>query len=191
MLSCDITVPSMVEPLAAMACGLSGLVAGELTKLVLREWRMPCTMEVLRLWAYDCEGLRSMERSGLEVLLATTTAGVCERGDRVRDEAVSARPRVTDGSREGMEGPKGPSAWCDGFPARGRGEGAAAGTAVSKSVHARQLAASRRRRLDVGISSGLHWAPTTAPAKSLQAVPRRRGSRFAAVLGRLMPVPKQ
>ena len=59
---------------------------------------MPCTMDVLRLWAYDPEGLRSRVptvRSGLELLLAANTAGVCERGDLVvRDEAVRARPRV-------------------------------------------------------------------------------------------------
>jgi hypothetical protein len=42
----------MVAPAAAaMIWGLSGLVAGELTKLVFRECWMPCTMEVLRLWA--------------------------------------------------------------------------------------------------------------------------------------------
>jgi hypothetical protein len=81
-----------------MAWGLSGLVAGEFTKLVFRECWMPCTMDVLRLWAYDPEGLRSRVptvRSGLELLLAANTAGVCERGDLVvRDEAVRARPRV-------------------------------------------------------------------------------------------------
>lgn len=71
-----------------------------------------------------------MLRSGLELLLGTTTAGVCERGEMVRDEVVSARPRVTEGSRDGAEEPKGPSIWCDGFPAAGRacasGEEAAA-----------------------------------------------------------------
>ena len=50
--SCDMTAPSRVAPpAAAMTCGLSGLVAGELTKLVFLECWMPCTMEVLRLWA--------------------------------------------------------------------------------------------------------------------------------------------
>jgi hypothetical protein len=57
-------------------------------------------------------------RSGLELLLlATKTAGVWERGDLVRDEAVSARPRVWLGSREAEEGL---SIWCDAFPAAGR-----------------------------------------------------------------------
>lgn len=53
MLSCDMMVPSSeAEPwAAAIIWGLSGLVAGELTKLVLRECWMPCTMEVWRLWA--------------------------------------------------------------------------------------------------------------------------------------------
>ena len=49
MLSCDMADPSRgTVPLAARTCGLSGLVAGELTKLVLREWCTPCTMDVLR-----------------------------------------------------------------------------------------------------------------------------------------------
>lgn len=51
MLSCDMAVPSRGAPAAAMTCGLSGLVAGEFTKLVFRECWMPCTMEVWRLWA--------------------------------------------------------------------------------------------------------------------------------------------
>jgi len=45
----------MVGPLSgageARTRGLSGLVAGALTKLVVRECWMPCTMDVLRLWA--------------------------------------------------------------------------------------------------------------------------------------------
>jgi hypothetical protein len=49
--SCDMMAPSIVAPAAAMAWGLRGLVAGEFTKLVFRECWMPCTMEVLRLWA--------------------------------------------------------------------------------------------------------------------------------------------
>lgn len=44
-------------------------------------------------------------------------AGVCEREATVRDEAVSARPRVWLGSREADEGF---SIWCDAFPAAGR-----------------------------------------------------------------------
>src|SRR4051812_16991704 len=111
--------------LAAMTCGLSGLVAGEFTKLVFLEWRMPCTIEVWRLWAYESEGWRSMSRSGLDLALVVTTTGVCERGERVREEVVSARPRVTtEGSREGMEGG---SIWCDGCRACASGEEAAAG----------------------------------------------------------------
>jgi hypothetical protein len=43
-------------------------------------------------------------RSGLELLLAANRAGVCERGDLVREEAVSARPRVWLGSREAEGG---------------------------------------------------------------------------------------
>ena len=96
--SCDMAAPSRLAPAAAMACGLSGLVAGELTKLVFRECCMPCTMDVLRLWAYDPDGFRSSVvpkvRSGLELLLVPARAGVCERGVIVRDEAVRARPRV-------------------------------------------------------------------------------------------------
>lgn len=77
-----------------------------------------------------------MLRSGLELLLGTSTTGVCERGEIVRAEAVSARPRVTEDSREGIEGPKEVSiVWCDVFRACASGEEAAAAsrTAVSKS----------------------------------------------------------
>lgn len=56
-------------------------------------------------------------RSGLELLLAPFTAGVCDRGVMVREEAVSALPRVWLGSREADEGF---SIWCDTFPAAGR-----------------------------------------------------------------------
>jgi hypothetical protein len=142
------TAPSRVAPAAAMAWGLSGLVAGELTKLVFLECCMPCTMDVLRLWAYEPDGFRSSEpkvRSGLELLLGTTTAGVCERGDRVRDEAVSARPRVWLGSREAEEGL---SIWCDTFPACRAcrsGKEAAADTAGVSTV-SWQRAGRRQRR---------------------------------------------
>jgi hypothetical protein len=119
--SCDMAAPSRVAPAAAaMIWGLSGLVAGELTKLVFLECCMPWTMDVLRLWAYEPEGLRSSVvrvRSGLELLLVALMAGVCEREAMVRDEAVSARPRVWLGSREADEGF---SIWCDTFPAAGR-----------------------------------------------------------------------
>lgn len=77
------------------ACGLRGLVAGEFTKLVLRECWTPCTMEVLRLWAYEWEGLRSRAPSGLELLLLL---GMAMPGTLVREDM---RPRVTLGSREG------------------------------------------------------------------------------------------
>lgn len=48
--SCDIIAPSKgATPLVETACGLSGLVAGEFTKLVFREcWMLPCTMEAWR-----------------------------------------------------------------------------------------------------------------------------------------------
>lgn len=80
--------------------GLSGLVVGDLTKLVLREWWMPpCTIDAWRLWAYETEGLRSTGAvpvpSGLELVVGMTTAGVCERGETVRPETVGARPRAT------------------------------------------------------------------------------------------------
>jgi hypothetical protein len=85
-------------------------------------------------------GLRSSVpgvRSGLEWLLGITTAGVCERGERVRDDEVRARPRVWPGSV---------SIWCDAFPV-GRawrsGRGAAAGTAAV-STNTRQHGPRRR-----------------------------------------------
>lgn len=97
---------------------------------------------MLRLWAYDPEGLRSKVptvltvRSGLELLLAAKTAGVCERGDLVREDAVRARPRVWLGSREAEEGF---SIWCDAFPAACRAcrsgkEAAAVSTAPVSTV---------------------------------------------------------
>jgi hypothetical protein len=77
-------------------------------------------------------------------LLPTKTTGVCERGVRVREEVVRARPRVKDGSLEGMEGG---SIWCDGCRACGSGEEAAAGTrgqqivfSEQKKVYGRQAA---------------------------------------------------
>jgi hypothetical protein len=128
-----------------MAWGLRGLVAGEFTKLVFLECWIPCTMDVLRLWAYDPDGLRSRVptvRSGLELLLAAAakTAGVCERGDLVvREEAVRARPRVWLGSREADEGLF--SIGCDAFPAACRacrsGKEAAAGTTPIVSTNCR------------------------------------------------------
>lgn len=60
--------------------------------------------------------MRSSPPSGL----GTTTTGVCDRGETARPDVVSARPRVTDGSREGIKGTEGAaegSVWCDGFPA--------------------------------------------------------------------------
>ena len=58
--------------------------------------------------------------------------GVCERGETVRAEVVKARPRVTEGSREGAEAARGGSIWCDGFRACARGE--EAGTITQGSV---------------------------------------------------------
>jgi hypothetical protein len=81
-------------------------------------------------------------RSGLELLLAAKTAGVCERGDLVvRDEAVRARPRVWLGSREAEEGL---SIWCDTFPAACRAcrsgkEAAGAHTAGVSTAHRRRF----------------------------------------------------
>jgi hypothetical protein len=148
--SCDMTAPLRVAPAAAMAWGLSGLVAGELTKLVLRECWMPCTMDVVRLWAYEPDGLRSSVpgvRSGLEWLLGMTTAGVCERGDLLRDDEVRARPRVWLGSRETA----GWSIWCDAFPvgrAWSSGRGAAADTAaVSTGTGSRRHGPRRPHRV--------------------------------------------
>lgn len=99
-------------------------------------------MEVLRLWTYEPDGLRSRVpkvRSGLELLLATATAGVCDRGEAMREEAVNARPRVWLGSREVEEGL---SIWCDTFPAAGRacrrGKAAADTSRVSETVLQRQ-----------------------------------------------------
>jgi hypothetical protein len=148
-----------------MAWGLSGLVAGELTKLVFLECCTPCTMEVLRLWAYEPDGLRSRVvprmRSGLELLLGMATWGVCERGDLVREEAVSARPRVWLGSRETEEGL---SIWCDAFPAACRacrsGKGAAAADTAQVSPSPQKLVQcvghdTARRR-----SGGQFGAPT-------------------------------
>lgn len=70
--------------------------------------------------------MRSRLRSGLELLLGVRT-GVWERGERMREVAVSARPRVTEGSREGTLGP---SIGYEGDPVGGRlcasGDGAAA-----------------------------------------------------------------
>ena len=66
---------------------------------MLRECWTPCTIEVLRLWAYDWEGLRSRVRSrasGLEWLLLLL--GMGGPGALVRE---AMRPRVTLGSREG------------------------------------------------------------------------------------------
>jgi hypothetical protein len=58
-------------------------------------------------------------RSGLELPLTIFRAGVCDRGVMLREEAVSARPRVWLGSRrEDGEGLS--SIWCDTFPAAGR-----------------------------------------------------------------------
>lgn len=79
-----------------------------------------------------------MPRSGLELLLGTRTTGVWERGEIVRAEVVSARPRVTEGSREGMEGPKGASIWCDVFRACASGEEAAAASHRGQQVAAAQ-----------------------------------------------------
>lgn len=82
-------------------------------------------------------------RSGLELLLALTMAGVCERGDLVREEAVRARPRVWLGSREAKEGF---SIWCDAaFPAAvracrsGKGAAAADTAGVSKNLQKVQV----------------------------------------------------
>jgi hypothetical protein len=146
-----------------MAWGLSGLVAGELTKLVFLECCTPCTMEVLRLWAYEPEGLRSRVlprmRSGLELLLGMVTWGVCERGDLVREEAVSARPRVWLGSREAEEGL---SIWCDAFPAACRacrsGKGAAAADKALVSPSPQKLL--QRVGPDTARRGGQFGAPT-------------------------------
>jgi hypothetical protein len=96
-------------------------------------------------------------RSGLELLLAAAkTAGVCERGDLVRDEAVRARPRVWLGSREAEEGL---SIWCDTFPAACRA------CRSGKEAAATRTAQSARRDLgalgDVGIAwcARLHMDP--------------------------------
>jgi hypothetical protein len=93
------------------------------------------------LCAYEPDGLRSnvpSVRSGLELLLGATTAGVCERGDLVREDAVSARPRVWLGSREADEGF---SIWCDAFRAcRSGKEAAAARTAHVSTVLQHRLA---------------------------------------------------
>lgn len=126
----------MAALLAASACpwGLSGLVAGELTKLVLRECWMPCTMDVWRWWPYESDGFRSTPRSGLELplllLLATTTTGVCERGEMVRPDVVSARPRATEGPEGAAGAEGGGSIWCDECAS---GEEPASGTRVSSA----------------------------------------------------------
>jgi len=136
MFSCDITGPSRgTVPLAAIACGLNGLVAGELTKLVFRECWIPCTIDVWRWCPYESEGFRSTARSGLELLLPTSTTGVWERGDIVRPEEVSALPRVTEGWAEGF------SEWCDGAapPACGRGDAAAISRSTKDSQDSRMM----------------------------------------------------
>jgi hypothetical protein len=110
-------------------------VAGEFTKLVLRECWTPCTIEVLRLWAYEWEGFRSRAPSGLELLLVLP--GMAMPGALVRDDM---RPRVTLGSREG--------AACRACACEC--EAAGSGTNVSKASQAQQAAL-----MDVQISSAM------------------------------------
>jgi hypothetical protein len=114
-------------------------------------------------------------RSGLELLLVALRAGVWEREATVRDEAVSARPRVWLGSREADEGL---SIWCDTFPAAGRAcrRGKAAAWARHRGQHSSEAA---RRSVDV---EARRLRAQQQPALSH---PRRVGSVFHGTWHRL------
>lgn len=101
-------------------------------------------------------------RSGLELLLPTTRAGVWERGDfAVRDEAVSARPRVwLAGSREADEGF---SIWCDTFPAGGRA--CRRGKAAAARRHGSAKHGHRRNAIQ---GRNKHWHTTATAGPSTQ-----------------------
>jgi hypothetical protein len=68
-------------------------------------------------------------------VLELRSTGVCERGEAVRPEAINERPRFTEGSREGVEGPKAASVWCDGLRACANGDGVAAAVTQGSANH--------------------------------------------------------
>lgn len=79
--------------------GLRGLTLVELLRLlVLRECCTPCTMLVFLWCPYDTEGFRSTSRLCFG---RDCEDGVTPRGEALRVlAALTARPRVRDGSRE-------------------------------------------------------------------------------------------
>lgn len=80
-------------------CGLRGLTLVELLRLlVLRECCTPCTMLVFRWWPYETEGFLSTSKLCFGCVCEE---GVTPRGEALRVlAALTARPRVRDGSRE-------------------------------------------------------------------------------------------
>jgi hypothetical protein len=107
----------------------------------------------------------------------------------VRAEVVSARPRVTEGSREGMEGPKGASIWCDVFRACASGEEAAAAsrTGVSKSSHGserkKSFAGQGRRKLARGTARACPYPAAPAFGESVLVWRRFEDRRTAEERG--------